>query len=93
MGRAVVGLPSFFIRRERINPQSKAARDRLKMATRTEFEHLVYEAMLQPWCEKIVRLHIGEGVSVALLAERFSCSETLIRKHLATAYEKISKVK
>ena len=38
----------FFIRRERMNPQSKAARDRLKMATRTEFEHLVYEAMLQP---------------------------------------------
>ena len=46
-----------------MNPKSKQTRERLKMATRAEFEHLVYEAMLTPWCEKILRLHIGEGVS------------------------------
>ena len=76
-----------------MNPQSKAARDRLKLATRAEFEHLVHEAMLQPFQEKIVRLHIGEGVPVIFLAERFVCSESLIRKHLATVYKKVSKLR
>lgn len=71
-----------------MNPQSKEARDRLKMAIRTEFDYLLHEAMLQPWQEKIVRLHIGEGVPIMNLAERFACSETLIRKHLSKAYEK-----
>jgi hypothetical protein len=72
--------------------ESKHARNRLKMATRTEFDYLIYEAMLTPWCEKILRLHISEGVSVCGLAERFSCSETLIRKHLAIAYKKVAKL-
>ena len=72
--------------------QSKEARERLKMATRAEFEYLLFEAMLTPWCEKILRLYICEGVSVCNLAERFSCSETLIRKHLSTAYKKVAKV-
>ena len=75
-----------------MNQQSKEARMRLKRSTRAEFERLVYEAMLTPWCEKILRLHICEGVSVCLLAQRFTCSETLIRKHLATAYEKVAKL-
>jgi DNA-binding NarL/FixJ family response regulator len=88
------GAALFFIakKEKKMNPKSKEARERLKMATRAEFEHLVYEAMLTPWCEKILRLHIGEGVSVCNLAERFSCSETLIRKHLSTAYGKVAKV-
>lgn len=75
-----------------MKPQSKEARERLKMATRAEFEQLVYDAMLTPWCEKVLRLHICEGVSVCLLAQRFVCSETLIRKQLSTAYKKVAKV-
>ena len=75
-----------------MNPKSKEARERLKMATRAEFETLVFEAMLTPWCEKILRLHICEGVSVCLLAQRFVCSETLIRKHLSIAYKKVAKL-
>ena len=75
-----------------MKPESKEARERLKMATRAEFERLVYEAMLTPWCEKILRLYICEGISVCLLAQRFVCSETLIRKHLATAYAKVAKL-
>ena len=75
-----------------MNQQSKEARMRLKRSTRAEFERLVYESMLTPWCEKILRLHICEGVSVCMLAQRFACSETLVRKHLATAYEKVAKL-
>lgn len=75
-----------------MNQQSKEARERLKLATRAEFEHLVYEAMLTPWCEKVLRLHIAECMPVANLAMRFCCSETLIRKQLCAAYKKVAKV-
>lgn len=75
-----------------MNPSSKKAREKLKMATRAEFEYLLYEAMLTPICEKIVRLHISEGMSVINLTQRFACSETFVRKNLSLAYEKIAKV-
>ena len=75
-----------------MNRQSKEARMRLRMSTRAEFERLVYEAMLTPTQEKIIRLHIAEGVPVTYISMRLSVSEACIRKNLAEVYEKVAKV-
>lgn len=75
-----------------MNQQSKDARTRLRKATRTEFERMVYEAMLTPTQDNIVRLHIAQGVTVGCIAMRMNMSEACIRKHLCEAYEKVAKV-
>jgi DNA-binding NarL/FixJ family response regulator len=75
-----------------MNQKSKNARTKLRKATRTEFEKLVYEAMLTPVQESIIRLHIAQGVAVGYIAMRMSMSEACVRKHLCEAYEKVAKV-
>lgn len=75
-----------------MNQQSKNARTRLKKSTRKEFETLVYEAMLTPIQERIVRLHIAEGVGVPIIAMRLSVSDTTVRNYLSEAYEKVAKI-
>jgi DNA-binding NarL/FixJ family response regulator len=75
-----------------LNRQSKEARTRLRMSTRAEFERLVYEAMLTPTQEKIIRLHIAEGVPVTYISTRLAVSEACVRKHLCEVYEKVAKV-
>ena len=76
-----------------MNQRSRDARQRLKEATREEFERLIYEAMLNPLQEKILRLHIAQDVSVCDIAERLCCSETTVRKRLSSVYEKVAKVR
>lgn len=75
-----------------MNQQSKDARMRLKKATRAEFERLVYEAMLTPTQEHIVRLHVAQSVSIACIAIRLSMSDSCVRKRLGEVYEKVAKV-
>ena len=75
-----------------MNQASKDARTRLKKSTRREFESLVYEAMLTPVHERILRLHITEGVSVPIIAMRMRMSDTTVRNYLCEAYEKVAKV-
>lgn len=75
-----------------MNQSSKNARTRLKKSTRKEFESLVYEAMLTPIQERIVRLHIAEGVGIPIIAMRLSVSDTTVRNYLTEAYEKVAKV-
>ncbi len=75
-----------------MNQSSKNARIKLRKATRAEFERLVYEAMLTPVQEQIVRLHIAQGISVAYIAMRLSMSDACVRKHLVEVYEKVAKV-
>lgn len=74
-----------------MNQSSKDARLKLRKATRTEFERLVYEAMLTPVQEKIVRLHIAQGKSITFVSMRLSMSDACVRKHLVEVYEKVSK--
>lgn len=75
-----------------MNQRTKDARTRLKKATRAEFESLVYEALLTPTQEKIVRLHIAEKIPVVYIAERFTMSEGTVRRNLQEVYEKIAKI-
>lgn len=75
-----------------MNQSSKNARTRLKKSTRKEFESLVYEAMLTPIQERVLRLHIAEGVGVPIIAMRLSVSDTTVRNYLSEAYEKVAKI-
>lgn len=75
-----------------MNQLTKNARTRLKKSTRKEFETLVYEAMLTPAQEEVLRLHIANGVSVPIIAMRLSISETCVRNYLSEAYEKVAKI-
>jgi DNA-directed RNA polymerase specialized sigma24 family protein len=76
----------------RMNQKSKEARTRLRKATRAEFESLVYEALLTPMQEKIIRLHIVEKIPVTYIAERFCMSEGTVRRNLQEVYEKVAKL-
>lgn len=62
-----------------MNQKSKDARSQLKRATRREFERLVYEAMLTPMQEHIIRLHIVKDVPVPIIAMRMALSETTVK--------------
>lgn len=53
----------------------------------------MYEALLTPIQDKIIRLHIVEDIPVCYVAERLSCSEARIRKKLTEIYQKVAKVK
>ncbi len=75
-----------------MNQSSKNARTRLKKSTRKEFESLFYEAMLTPIQERVLRLHIAEGVGVPIIAMRLSVSDTTVRNYLSEAYEKVAKI-
>lgn len=75
-----------------MNQKSKEARNRLKMSTRKEFEMLIYESMLTPMQEKILRLHIAEGVSISIIAMRLALSDAAVRNQLAMIYEKVAKI-
>jgi len=75
-----------------MNQKSKDARLQLKRATRREFERLIYEAMLTPMQEHIIRLHIVNDVSVSIIAMRMALSETTVRNQLAAIYEKVAKI-
>ena len=75
-----------------MNQASKDARTRLKKSTRKEFESLVYEAMLTPMQEKILRLHIVDRVNIPVIAMRMAMSETTVRNYLSESYEKVAKI-
>ena len=66
------------------------ARKRLKEATRTEYEHLIYAAKLTPRQEKIVNFYIVHDFSVCKIALKLSCCEATVRKELARAYDKVA---
>ena len=65
------------------------ARQRLKHATKFEFETLIDNANLTPLQEKIIRLHIVKGYSVCKTALHLSCCDSSIKKQLAKIYDKI----
>lgn len=75
-----------------MNQQSKDARQKLKKATRAEFESLVYEALLTPFQRNVIRLYICEGLTVLQIAMRLQYSEAGIRRSLSQIYEKVSKI-
>ena len=68
------------------------ARQRLKQATKFEFETLIDSANLTPLQEKVVRLHIAKGYSVCKIAMALSCCESVVKKHLAKIYDKVNKL-
>ena len=73
-----------------MKPSHKAARQRLKQSTRAEYEKLIYSAKLTPRQEQIINLYILQDYSICKIALSLSCCQSLIRKELAYAYEKIA---
>lgn len=63
----------------------------LKESSRDEFDSAVYEAMLTPVQEKVLRLYVSNDVSVCMIATRLSCSESSVRRRLSEVYKKVSK--
>lgn len=70
----------------------KLARDRLKKSTRVEFEKLVYDAMLTPLQEEVLRFYICKDIDIVRIAERIGYSDSGIRKILNQCYEKVAKL-
>lgn len=70
----------------------KAARQRLKDATRTEYEALTREAKLTPTKEDILRRHILCGDSVCKISLDTSISERRVKLNLHQAYAAVSRI-
>lgn len=70
----------------------KAARDRLKSASRAEYEHLTYEAKLTPKEAEILSMHILNDKRIKEIAQQMKCGCTIIRNYLARAYDKVFSV-
>lgn len=70
----------------------KAARQRLKESTRTEYETLTREAKLTPTQEDILRRHILCGDTVCKISLDTSISERRIKLHLHQAYAAVSRI-
>lgn len=69
----------------------KTAREKLKQATKSEFEQLISDANLTPTQEKIVRLHFVKDWTICKIALTLACCESTIRKNLTAAYDKMTK--
>ena len=70
----------------------KKARQRLKNATKSEFDFLIENANLTPLQEKILRLHFIKDYSVCKVALSLSCCDSNVRKNLAATYDKVAKL-
>ena len=73
-----------------MNQDSKHARNRLKSATRQEFDKLIYDAMLTPLQEKIIRLYICDDLSINAISERFGYSYSGIHKLINRIYNAVN---
>lgn len=70
----------------------KTARERLKQATKSEFEKLIADANLTPSQEKIARLHFSKDWTICKIALTLACCDSAVRKHLSIIYDKIAKM-
>ena len=70
----------------------KFARRRLLLATRAEYEELIFAANLTPSQLNILNLHFLQELSICEIADKLSCSESNVRKKLSAAYDKLSKL-
>lgn len=72
--------------------ERKAARQKLKDATRAEYDALIEAANLTPFQRKILEMHICHESSISKIAMELFCCEATVRNHLANTYDKIAKV-
>jgi len=70
----------------------KTARQRLKQATKAEFENLIETANLTPMQSHIVKLHILQEQTISKIAMALSFCESSVRNILSAAYDKIAKL-
>ena len=75
-----------------MNPECKAARQRLKDATRMEYKTLVKEAKLTPTQEDILRRHILYGDTICKISLDTSISERRVKLRLHQAYAAVSRI-
>lgn len=67
----------------------KLARQRLKQATKAEFEQIIEDANLTPIQEKILRLHFVKDWTICKIALSLSCCDSAVKRMLTKIYEKI----
>ena len=65
----------------------KTARQRLKLATRAEYDALIFAAKLTPTQEQIINLRILHNLPICEIAFRLNCCESIIRRRLAEIYD------
>ena len=70
----------------------KSARQRLKTATRKEYDILIHNARLTPTQIKILDLHFAQEFSVCDIADKLNRSESCIREKLSEVYDKVAKL-
>ena len=75
-----------------MNEFSKAARQYIKAATRSEYNSIVYEAKLTPEQEDILNRHIIHSETIVKIADVLHCSEFHVKESLKKTYLRISKV-
>ena len=75
-----------------MRPELKEVRERLKKATRVEFESMIYDAMLTPLQENVLRFYICKGIEIKRISERIGYSDSGVRKILNQAYLKVAKL-
>lgn len=72
--------------------ERKAARQKLKDATRAEYDALIEAANLTPFQRKILEMHICHESSISKIAMELFCCEATVRNRLAQIYDKIAKM-
>lgn len=70
----------------------KKARERLKLAIRSEYEKLIYAAKLTPIQKQILDMYILQDLSICEIAFRLNCCESIIRRRLSEIYDRIAKL-
>lgn len=75
-----------------MNEKSRLARQKMKAATKSEYETWVKEAALTPSQTKVLALHILEELSIPKISLKTHISERTVTEKLKTAYKKLAKL-
>lgn len=67
----------------------KIARARIKRATRSEYNAVVYEAKLTPMQEEVLRRHILQAETITAISFALYCSERKVKAQLKEAYKAV----
>lgn len=73
-----------------MNKRRREAREYLRKANREEYETAVKKANLTPLQEEILELCIAKDYTRCKVSMMLHCSESLVKKRLGEAYEKVS---
>lgn len=70
----------------------KIARQRLLNCSRDDYNACIFLAKLTPVQKKIIDMYILDKLPVCEIATQLSFCESMIRRHLANVYDKVSSI-